>query len=430
MGSMRARLQKLSGAERSLADYEGLLPADQIVAAREAATALAGSRVLYLSSTPLEAADCGAPLAALLTSLGIEADRAVLHGDPAFQRGAGIAAAGVRGVALEETDVDLGALSEACEGAAVALDARGYDAVVVQGVPAAALIEGRRSEGPAWVWRTGLDASAPNPHVWSWLHPLLESHRALAFALPAYVPDGLGGERLRILPGGFDPLAIPVAAPGAAGRLLAEAGLDMSRPLACTVGPLDVWADPPAAIEAWRLACEQVPGLQLAIAGRTDPADPEAAGVIKEIRSFAGEDGDLHVLTDRTGATPEAISAAGWIARAAIHSSLGEEFDPALAASLWRGTPVIAGGEAAAAQLRDGADGYLADDMKERAGRLAELASDPGLAAAMARAGRARALAHFGIGRVLADELDLLAALLRSPASSRPGASELGVAAA
>ena len=44
MGRMRARLQRASGDGRTLGAYEGLLPADQIEAAREGAAALGSAR--------------------------------------------------------------------------------------------------------------------------------------------------------------------------------------------------------------------------------------------------------------------------------------------------------------------------------------------------------------------------------------------------
>ena len=59
--------------------------------------------------------------------------------------------------------------------------------------------------------------------------------------------------------------------------------------------------------------------------------------------------------------------------------------------------------------MRDGIDGYLADDAAEIAARVVELVGDPGLAIEMGRAGRERVRERFLVTRVLEDELGLLA---------------------
>ena len=228
------------------------------------------------------------------------------------------------------------------------------------------------------------------------LWPLLGAYRGLSFALPSFVPEGLDGPRLQVVPGAFDPLRASRLRP----RGPLPDGLDPSRPLVCHIGRLDAWADPLAAVEAWRLARREQPGLQLAIAGRVDPSDAEAAAILEEIADFAAGEDDLHLLTDRTGASPEGIDAVATLARCAMRCSVGDEFDPEVSASQWRGTPVV------------GEGGFLAAGAEAQAVRIAALVGGPRRALQVARAGRERVSRDFSIVRLLGDELGLLERLL------------------
>jgi trehalose synthase len=414
MARMRARLQPIPVAARDLAAYEGLVPENQLDRARELGRRLAGLRVLYLSPAPLEAGDPSPSLAALLQGLGLEAQRAVLHGDREFASVSGDVADAIRGADWALTPGDWQALREACEAAAVGFDTRPFDVVSVQGAAAAPLIEGRRGGG-AWLWRTGVDAGEPAREAAEAVLALLGDYRQLSFALPGFVPAGLGGTRLRVVPGAFDPRGGDPPARGPWPRCI-----DPARPLLCHIGRLDSWADPLAAVEVWKLARREAPGLQLAIAGRVDPSDPEAAGVLEEVRAFAGDDEDLHLVTDRNGAGPGTIEAVATLARCAMRCSVGEQFDPEVAASVWRGTPVVGGGDSIAAQVIDGAGGFVADDPVPQAVRVAALVNGPRRALQVARAGRDRVLERFSIVRLLGDELESLGQLLAGGRSS-PG---------
>jgi trehalose synthase len=427
MRRIEARLQTIPVKGRALDDYRGLAPEEQIERAAALAAPLAGARVLYVGSVPLEAADASRSLAPLLLDLGLDVERALLHGDRGFQHTARELGDALRGVAWARPEEHWRAFREACEAAAVAADLRGYDVVVSHGPAAAALIEGRRTTSAAWMWRTGLDASAPEEAAWSRLEPLLSAHSALCFALPAFTPAGVGGEALRIMPGCFDPLA-PAQRELSRADLAARAralGLDLSRPLCVQVGVLDALADPLAIIEAWRAARQTVPGLQLALTGRIDPSDGEAAAVLAEVRAFAGEAQDLHLSSDGAVAD-EDLNALCRVARCSLHSALAEEFEPALAASLWRRTAVIAGGTSARAQVRDGVDGFVVDGTAERAEALATLAADAARTTEMGLAGHEQARARFLVTRQLGDELELIGSVLGRAAAHHRG---LGAAA-
>ena len=414
MGRIEARLQTVAAGPRPLSDYYELAPADQIEQAAALAEPLAGARVVHVSAAPPEPADPSGPLVALLRDLGVDAEWAVLHGDSAFQRAVRELEDAVRGARWRHGEADWQRLREACESAAISADLRSFDAVFAHGPATAALIEGRRGGSTAWHWDTGLDLSRPDEAAWRAFGPLLADYSRLSFALPEFVPPGVGGDRLRVVPGAFDPLA-PAhrqRSPRELARRVRRLGVDPARPLIADVTRLDRWADPLTAIEAWRRARADVDGLQLALTGRLDRGDRQAASVVEEVRAFAGEEDDLHVIADRAGVEEPDRGALIRLSRCATLTALGEEFDPALSSAHWRGTAVIAAGAAAEAQIRDGEDGYVASSLDDRSTGIARLARDAGQAVAMGRAGREHARARFLLTRRLADELGTITSLL------------------
>ena len=89
-----------------------------------------------------------------------------------------------------------------------------------------------------------------------------------------------------------------------------------------------------------------------------------------------------------------------------LQRSLREGFGLGASEALWKGTPVVGGREGGIPlQVRDGVDGYLADDEQDTAERVVELVRDPGLAVEMGRAGRERVRERFLVTRALEDEL-------------------------
>ena len=60
---------------------------------------------------------------------------------------------------------------------------------------------------------------------------------------------------------------------------------------------LDRWKDPHATIEAFALAKQEIPELQLALAGALDSSDPSEWRAAKEVSDYARGREDVHLLT-------------------------------------------------------------------------------------------------------------------------------------
>lgn len=395
-------------SRRPLDDYEAAAGAEALERVRSLAQPLAGVRVLHLAAgrrAARPAALLGSVLP-LMRGLGVEVEWRVLSGGPAFESTARDLDHGLRGAETAISDEDWDAYAATWQ----RLDPGGYDAVVAHDPGAVGAVAARAQDNAAcWLWRCHVDASKPDTPAWQRAGPLAGAYDGHALPLGAFAPPGLG--EVRELRPGIDPLAprnreLPVKLAGDALRFL---GIDLTRPFACQVGALDPWQDPHETIDAFRLAKEELPDLQLVLAGDDEP-DWRIAG---EVADYAAETPDLLVLSGYVGVGETELNAMQLLARAALQVSLHEGFGLGASEALWKGTAVIGAPRGGVPdQVVHGQHGFLAEGAEAIAARLVELVRDPALGIALGQAGRARVGEHFLITRLLEDELAWLHATL------------------
>ena len=400
-------------APRPLGDYAPAAGAEALERVRAAAEPLRGARVAHVS-----VAGAGGRVPELLGALlplaadvGIRVEWQVLFGGDELKAGVTALQDGAQGA---ETALELdswNAYLADCEGAAGPL-ADGFDAVVLH--DPAALGLSSAVEGAA-LWRCHVDASQAEPDTLAHTVELASRCQAHVFPDESLAPEELRGDRLLSAAPGIDPLSPRnlELAPRLAGRVVRPLGVDLSRPIVFQAMRLDRWKDPHATIEAFALAKQELPELQLVIAGALDEAVTEEWRAAKEVSDYAGAREDLHLLTsyDRVGDVE--IGSLQRLSRVALHRAIREGFGLGASEALWKGTAVVGGPEGGLPlQVRDGVDGYLAQSEEETAARVVELVRDPGLAVEMGRAGRERVRERFLVTRTLEDELAALASVL------------------
>ena len=402
---MAADLQPMAVAARAPGDYAPLAGARAIEALQEAAAPLRGMRVLHVS-----AAGAPGPVPELLGGMlplaagsGISVEWRVLFADPDLRRTGAALEHGLRGAesAIDEDAWD--AWSEACERIGRSLNGTA-DLVVLHDPGTLGLATGL--DVPV-TWRCHLDASHAETDASDRIASLLQ------FTAQTLIPhESFGLDGARAVPPGIDPLDPRNLdlEPRLPGRVVRPLGVDLERPFVVQVVQLDRWDDPHTAIEAFRLAKQEEPDLQLVLAGLLDPGVAEDWRAAKEVSDFAAGEDDVLLLTTYEGLGSLEVGALQRLARVAFELSLREGFDLAPCETLWKRTPVIGRAEGGLRlTVRDGVDGFLAPDPPALAERLVELVRDPGLAAEMGRAGRERVRERFLVTAALERELEALA---------------------
>jgi trehalose synthase len=406
------RLQAVEVGERSLASYFNVAPIHVLEALDHEAERLRGARILQLNATPYgggvsELLRSGVPL---LADLGLDVQWHVISGDEPFFRVTKAIHNGLQGDDRDLTDAERDAYLET-SGRNAELLGDEYDFVIVHDPQPAALLPLRGKGSAKWVWRCHIETTAPNPETWEFLRGFLHDYDAAVFTLREFVPPDLPIEHVAIIPPAIDPLSpknLPLARITAR-QVLDWIGVRLDAPLVTQVSRFDPWKDPLGVIDAYRLAREEIPGLQLALVGSMALDDPEGWDLYREITDKAAGDPAIKLFTNLTGVGNIEVNAFQRLSSVVLQKSIREGFGLVISESLWKGTPVVAGSAGGIPlQMADGTGGVLVDSVEDAAAAMVALLSEPERAEALGRAGRERVYEHFLLPRLLLNELVLL----------------------
>ena len=262
------------------------------------------------------------------------------------------------------------------------------------------------------IWHCHIDTSTPNKAVWNYLYRYLIEYDRLVFCLPEYINGNVPKEKLRFLRPAIDPLTTKnqfLPKPKAK-DVLAQLAIDPERPLISQLARFDPWKDPLGVIDAYRLAKQEVPGLQLALVGvMAAQDDPEAAVILEQVKQYQNGDADIHIYSDPKQVGDVEVNAFQTASDIVLQKSLREGFGLSIAEALWKECPVI-GGDCGGLriQIQQGRNGYLVNSPEECAQRVIELIKDEPLRKSMGTNGRESVRKDFLMPRLLREYLELI----------------------
>ena len=419
-------LQTVDVGERSLDAYRGVAPDAILDRLRKVAAELRGLRILQLNATPYgggvsELLRSAIPI---LSDLGLVAEWKVISGDESFFSVTKAIHNGLQGAERGLSESERATYAATSEQNAALLE-EVYDVIVVHDPQPAAILSLHGKGESRWIWRCHIDTASPNPEVWAFLRSYLGGYDGAIFTMREFLPPDLPIARVEIAPPAIDPLSPKNIDLGkqTARQVLDWIGVDLDRPLVTQVSRFDPWKDPLGVIAAYRLAREEVPGLQLALAGSMALDDPEGWDIYREIQEASAADPLIHVFTNLTGVGNVEVNALQRLSEVVVQKSTREGFGLVVSEALWKGTPVVAGRAGGIPlQLADGVGGVLVESVEECAQAMVALLRAPDRAAELGRSGRERVREHFLLPRLILDELtlirDLVAGLPITPPSA------------
>jgi trehalose synthase len=196
-------------------------------------------------------------------------------------------------------------------------------------------------------------------------------------------------------------------------EVIANAGVDIHRPLVVQVARFDPWKDPMGVINAYRLAKQELPELQLALVGAMAGDDPEGEQMLALVEEEAAKDPDVYVFTNLAGVGSMEVNAFQRACDLVVQKSIREGFGLAVSEAFWKGKPVIAGRAGGIPmQFPPGHDPYLVTTVEEVAAGIVDLVRDPQRCQAFGQAAREHVRCGFLLPRLLRDELQLIKTLL------------------
>ena len=414
---------KLDHPPVSYEDYRPLLDTELADQLAKVAGEMGQLRVLHLNSTATGGgvAEILQSMVPLGNSLGIETERIVINPDAAeffdVTKKIHNMLQGSEGeLSPEELEIYLTCIHRVADDMRdKALAADVWFVHDPQLLPLARLLP--KKEGEVWIWICHIDLTTPNKSVLDALMPLTQDYDQLIFSQTAYVPQNLGDKvPVLIAPPAIDPLTVkntPMDMTQAQ-KIVHIMGIDTGRPLVTQVSRFDLWKDPWGVIDAYRIARESVPGLQLALLGLSQATDdPEGAKVFQTVADHAGDDPDIHLYFDPATmpvSVDEVVNAVQMASAVLMQKSTREGFGLTVTEGMWKGKPVI-GGDAGGirVQINDGVSGFLVSSPEECAQRLVELLKDKSLATRIGETARESVRQRFLLPRLALDYLTVAA---------------------
>jgi trehalose synthase len=398
-------------------DYRDAAGDEAVDRLLEVALQFKGARMVHLSSTAFGGgvAELLASQIAILQDLGIDADWQLIEGSEEFFAVTKLVHNALQGAGIPWTEAMEHTYLER-----VGINAAGFseeaDYVFVHDPQPAAILtildeQGRRHG--KWVWRCHIDLSHPMELVWAFFAGHVNRYDGTVFTMEDFVRPGLQS-RVSVIPPSIDPLDAKNTwlEPEAVREILHGYSIDPDRPTVTQVSRFDPWKDPLGVIDAYRLAKEEVPGLQLVLVGSMAHDDPEGWHYLEQTEQHRDGDPDIHILTNLQGVGDITVNAFQRASDAVLQKSIREGFGLTVSEAMWKEKPVIAGNAGGLRlQVEDGTTGFLVDTVDQCAERLLELLRDPTRRDDMGRAGKARVRDRFLSVREVTDYLELLSEL-------------------
>ena len=402
---------------KSLDSYVPFIGQEAVDKLIEEAKPLRGAKVLHLNATSYGGgvAEILASFIPLLQDLGIEADWQTIAAAPEFFNITKNMHNAMQGMyipwntAMGDTWQDTN--RENAQGITGS-----YDFVVVHDPQPAGVLQFLKERDPnalgaKWIWRCHLDTTESLPEVWGFLRGYIQQYDALVFTMEEYVKEHIPGPMLAVIRPAIDPASTKNSeiSSTVVRDVLERYEIDPDRRIIAQISRFDPWKDPLGVIDVYRILKTSYPDLQLIMVASMADDDPEAWSFYERIVRKAGEDYDIHVLTNLNGVGNLEVNTFQSAADVVMQKSIREGFGLVVAEALWKGKAFVgspAGG--IPMQLAGGRAGRIAHNTEEFTSSIDELLGDPAVRQALGQAGKEHVRRNFLTTRLLADHLRLM----------------------
>jgi len=400
---------------KSLNDYIDIIGKEEIESIKKLALPLQGEKLVHINAASFGGgvAEILSALVPLMKDAGIEAEWQVIQGYDDFINVNKSMHNGLQGMdvpftkEMKEMFLKNNQLNEKLfEGE--------YDFVVIHDPPPVAILNYRQEKKGKWIWRFHIDPTSAQEKIWQFIRPFIEKHDAAIFTLKAYVKDDLKLKNIAIIPPAIDPLSLKNMDldQEEIENIVTKYKVDTDRPIITQVSRFDPWKDPLGVIDMYRMVKREVRDVQLVLIASIANEDPEGWEYYEKTARHAGEDYDIHLLSNLNGVGNLEVNAFQRASDVIIQKSLREGFGLVITEALWKGKPVVAANVGGIPlQVDNRRTGFLVGDISECAERVIHLLEDSEIANKMGTSGKEYVRKNFLITRLLKDYLNLLNSL-------------------
>ena len=276
------------------------------------------------------------------------------------------------------------------------------------------------------ILRLHIDLSTPNPLTLDFLSPSIKKYQLLIVSNKDYCSSfqWLEHPKMKIIWPAIDPFTEknqPMSIEPAV-SIMEQFNVNISRPTITQVSRFDSWKDPLGVIQAYYLAKNEIPNLQLIMAGFfLAYDDPEAMEVLEKLTKHAESDPDIHLFSDikrlQDISNDSFINALYTASTVIIQKSIREGFGLTMTEAMWKGKAVVAGRTSGSLiQINNNKNGILISSTEEAAHAIVRLVKSKELRDKLGEAAHESVKNHFLLSRFLLDNLKLYASLPKKSA--------------
>jgi len=383
--------------------YNGISPKGDLLLLQRLARVLGGRSFLHVNSTREGGgvAEILQRMIPILQGLGIDARWEVISGDEQFFEMTKKVHNALQGNKETVTDAMWQHHFEINRQNAANIDLDA-DAVIIHDPQPGPLVEFKKRG--VWIWRCHIDISNPFRDVYNALGRYALKYDAIIFSVSKFARAMNIDEFIN--PPSIDPLSEKnrELSDDEINETAKRLGIPADRPIMLQVSRFDRFKDPLGVIKSYRMV-KKYNDCVLVLAGSPATDDPEGTAVLNEVKEFAADDPDIHILllppfSDRD------INALQRMAFVVLQKSLKEGFGLTVAEAMWKGKPVIGGAVGGIPlQIVHGITGFLVHSVEGAAFRIRQLLNAPEMADAMGERAREFIRKNFLITRQIRDYL-------------------------
>lgn len=285
-----------------------------------------------------------------------------------------------------------------------------YDYIVIHDPQPLALINYPVKNKGRWIWRCHIDLSQPNTEFWKFLNPFLGNYDSYIFTKKEYVKSPLDPNNVKIITPSIDPLSdkCKILPENQILSILDRFSIDIQNALLNQVARFDPWKDPLGVIDTYRLIKKKIAKLQLVLISSMASDDPEGWSYFEKTARHAGEDYNIHLLTDLKGVGSLEVNAFQRASDVGLLKSTKEGFGLTVTESLWKEIPVVGGNVGGIPlQIINGETGFLVNSINEAAEKTYYLLKHPKESRIMGKKGKEHVRENFLITKHLKKYLEL-----------------------
>jgi trehalose synthase len=228
-----------------------------------------------------------------------------------------------------------------------------------------------------------VDTANPDPGGKAYIDQFLDAYSICVFDTPLSIFNDLPPKKTYVITPTIDPFSEKNAyiPPEEGLKMLAQCGIDTTRPLITQVSRFSNWKNPQQVIDVYRLVAQELPSVQVALVGAMEAADDiKAMEILEDVQKKAGTDPNIHLLYDPAVITHPVVNAFQHYSSVILQRSIREGFGLTVTEAMWKYQPVVGTSVTGLrTQISDGENGYIADDTERCAKRTLKLLQDRGL---------------------------------------------------